>query len=173
MDLDSGEYVPMNQTMGEARVSTKSDSINEVAAALCKAQAELKHPLKKNTAGSGSFSYTYADLPAVIDSIVAAFTKQGLSFTQFPSVDTKEKVVEVTTMLMHNSGQYLSSTIQMGLTDTKPQTIGSAITYARRYSLSAMAGIASETDDDGNSVGGIASKKVSSKGKVSFRGERN
>ncbi len=132
--------------------------INELAAALAKAQATMTHPIKKNTAGSGSFSYTYADLPAVIDVVKEAFSKHGLSFTQFPSVKVATKEVEVLTLVMHSSGQYLGSRLAMGITDIKPQTIGSAITYARRYALSAMAGIAAETDDDGNTAQGSAPK---------------
>lgn len=146
----------------------QSEQINELAAALAKAQAELKHPIKSNTAGAGSFKYTYADLPAVIDAVVAAFSKNGLSFMQFPSTDVPNKMIGLKTHVMHVSGQFMDSELSMMVTDLKPQTVGSAITYARRYALSAMAGIAAETDDDGNSVGGVASKKPSSK--VSFSG---
>ena len=133
---------------------SSSAELNEIAVALGKAQATLTHPAKKNKAGTGNFSYTYADLPAVIDVVKAAFTKSGLSFTQFPSVDVIERSVSVTTLIMHSSGQFLSSSLAMGLNDLKPQTIGSAITYARRYALSAMAGIAAEDDDDGNTAQG-------------------
>jgi hypothetical protein len=138
--------------------------VNEIAAALVKAQIAIEHPAKKCKAGSGNFSYTYADLPSVIDSVKGAFTKNGLSFTQFPSVDVVNKLVTVTTLIMHTSGQFLESSLSMGLVDTKPQTVGSAITYARRYALSAMAGIAAEDDDDGSSASG--------KTNVSFKGRK-
>ena len=138
----------------ETAVPSSSLQLNELASALAKAQAVLTHPAKKNKAGSGSFSYTYADLPAVIDVVKSVFTKQGLSFTQFPAVDVANRTVTVTTLIMHTSGQFLSSSLSMGLVDLKPQTIGSAITYARRYALSAMAGIAAEDDLDANDAQG-------------------
>lgn len=128
--------------------------IDKLAAALCKAQAVMKHPIKDNTAGGGSFSYSYADLPSVIDAIKAAFSKHGLSFMQLPAVDLATKIVTVKTIILHESGQMMESELQMGIADFKPQTIGSGITYARRYALSAMAGIAAETDDDGSSGSG-------------------
>lgn len=125
-----------------------TSNVNELATALAKAQGELEHPVKKKSAGAGSFKYTYADLASVIDAVKPVFNKHGLSFTQFPTVDIEKKTVSLITMLMHTSGQNLQSTLTMGLPDTKPQSIGSVITYARRYSLSAVAGIASEEDDD-------------------------
>lgn len=154
--------------LGEEQM-TESKQINELAAALAKAQADIKHPLKSNTAGSGNFKYTYADLPAVIDSVVAAFSKHGLSFMQFPSTDVANRMIGLKTMVMHSSGQFMESELSMMVTDLKPQTIGSAITYARRYALSAMSGIAAETDDDGNSVGGVAGKAP---GKTTFAGRK-
>jgi hypothetical protein len=148
------------KTIGEevretvSHLPTSSPNLNEIATALSKAQTILTHPVKKNKAGSGSFSYTYADLPAVIDVVKDAFTKNGLSFTQFPSVSVADRSVALTTLVMHTSGQFISSSLSMGLVDLKPQTVGSAITYARRYALSAMAGIAAETDDDGSTASG-------------------
>lgn len=135
-------------------IPLKSEQVNEIASALAKAQSELSHPLKSNTAGAGSFKYTYADLPSVIDVVKKSFSKNGLSFTQFPSVDVANRSLSLTTMVLHSSGQFLSSSLSMGLVDLKPQTVGSAITYARRYALSSMAGIAAETDDDGATAQG-------------------
>lgn len=136
------------------RQETTMPQLDELAKALAKAQAVIEHPLKKNKAGAGSFSYTYADLPAVIDSITKAFTPNGLSFVQMPKLDMAAKLVTVKTILLHISGQFLESELSMGVADTKPQTIGSAITYARRYALSAIAGIAAEVDDDGSQASG-------------------
>ena len=133
------------------RELTQSAEIDKLVTAMAKAAPKLNHPLKKNKAGSGSFSYTYADLPAVIDAIKDVYAEQGLVIIQLPSVDITIKVAGVKTIVAHSSGQFISSFVQLGLVDLKPQTIGSAITYARRYALSAMAGVASETDDDGAS----------------------
>jgi len=138
--------------------------INKIAEALAKAQAVMGHPIKKHTAGTGSFKYTYADLPAVIDAVKLPFSSNGLSFTQLPEVDMITKTVNLTTILMHVSGQYISSVLAMGFADLKPQTIGSSITYARRYALSAMAGISSEDDDDGSAGSGKVLPKFESKG---------
>lgn len=141
--------------MSEVTVAAAPTSnLNELAAALTKAQATLTHPSKTKKAGSGNFSYTYADLPAVIDVVKKSFSSNGLSFSQFPAVDVVNRTVTVTTLIMHTSGQFLSSALSLGLVDLKPQTVGSAITYARRYALSAMAGIASEEDLDAGDAQG-------------------
>jgi hypothetical protein len=140
-----------------------AEQLGELATALCKAQAEIAHPLKSNKVNAGPMKYTYADLPSVIDAIRTVFNKHGLSFTQMTgaTLDKDVKSVSVTTVLMHTSGQSLSSKLDFPVLDIKPHTIGSALTYARRYALSAMAGIAAEVDDDANIAQGTKSPSFS------------
>ena len=89
----------------------KSTEINELAAALAKAQAKLTHVRKDKTArirmkAGGEYSYTYADLGSTWDAGRAALTDNGLSVSQLPSFDSGWLMLD--TILMHASGQYIS-----------------------------------------------------------------
>lgn len=136
-----------------------SERINDLAAALAVAQGQMRNALKLNT--NPYFKSSYADLGTVIDTIREPLSKNGLSYIQ-PISRTSQGDLEVTTRLMHSSGQWIEESIYFSLdaeigryTDKKPaivQIAGSLITYARRYSLSAIVGIASEDDDDGEGV---------------------
>lgn len=125
----------------------KSDSIKELAAALNKAQAEMSGAKKKGN--NPFFKSKYADLNAVVDAVRIPFCDNGLSYSQFPIME--ENRVGVETILMHESGEWISSKLLLPCTKQDPQAAGSAITYARRYALQAIAGIPAE-DDDGNSA---------------------
>lgn len=134
-----------------------SESIKEFATALSKAQGEMEGA--KKDAANPFFKSKYADLASVIDVIRAPFAKNGLSYMQFPRVVQVEgKVsVEVETLVMHNSGEWISESLSMPVVKYDPQGIGSTITYAKRYGLQAAAGVPSE-DDDGNEASGNRSK---------------
>ena len=136
----------------------KSESIKELAAALNKAQAEMSGAKKKAT--NPFFKIKYSDMNAVVDAIRIPFCENGLSYSQFPLFN--DKCVGVETILMHESGEWVSSVLMLPMVKQDPQSAGSAITYARRYSLQSIAGIPSE-DDDGNQ----ATKGSSSNSKVS------
>lgn len=123
----------------------KSDTIAELAKALCKAQAEMMGATKD--AKNPFFKSNYADLSAVVKAVKEPFTNNGLSYSQFPI--TNELGAGVSTILMHSSGEFLQSDLVLPLSKKDAQGAGSAITYARRYALQALAGIPSE-DDDGN-----------------------
>lgn len=125
----------------------KSEAINELATALAKAQAEMTFAAKDAT--NPHFKSKYADLAAVWDAIRAPLTKHGISVTQFPSYD--DALVSVETILLHSSGQWISSVASAPAVKLDPQGVGSAITYLRRYSLAAVAGVAQD-DDDGNAA---------------------
>lgn len=127
---------------------THSDQINEIAAALSKAQAAIKGAIKDKT--NPHFKNDYADLSAVWDACRMPLTNHGLSVAQTAATGEDGRV-GVTTMLMHASGQWIADTLVMKPTKDDPQGVGSCITYARRYSLSAMVGVAPE-DDDGNAA---------------------
>lgn len=124
----------------------KSDSIANLAAALCLSQAEIENATK--TASNPFFKSKYADLAEVLSCIKPIITKHGLSFTQMPGINSD--IITVETMILHSSGEFISSTCGTPAPKLDPQGIGSAITYLRRYSLSAVFGLAQE-DDDGNS----------------------
>ena len=137
----------------------KSDKIEKLASALSKAQSEIKGAEKKST--NPFFNSGYADLHTVIESSFPHLTKYGLSVIQ--GNDGKPGEFYVTTMLLHESGQWIKSRLKMPVEKATAQAIGSTITYGRRYGLSAMVGIA-QYDDDGNSAGsgGITKKHTTS-----------
>ena len=120
-----------------------SESINELAAALCKAQGEMGGAVKDSS--NPFFKSSYADLTSVIKAIKQPFADNGLSYTQFPVND--ENGVGVSTRLMHVSGQWLEMEYTLPMVKKDPQAAGSCISYARRYSLQAMAGIPTAEDD--------------------------
>lgn len=125
----------------------KSDSISELAKAFSKTQQELKQPLKD--AANPFFKSTYVPLENVTESITETATKNGLAFSQEPSFD--DGMVTVTTLVMHSSGEWIEyAPLKMKPVKNDPQAFGSAITYAKRYALSAIFGITSDKDDDGN-----------------------
>ena len=125
----------------------KSDSIKNLAAALCKAQSVMEGAIKDKE--NPFFGKAYADLGAVVDAIKKPFADNGLSYSQFPVSEGDN--VGVDTILMHESGEYISMLYYLPMIKRDPQKAGSAITYARRYALQAIAGIPSE-DDDGNAA---------------------
>ena len=126
----------------------KSETITELSKAFAKMQMELEQPLKN--ANNPFFKSKYVPLENVVDSITRAASKHGLSFTQFPSSDENGNVT-VGTMVMHESGEWIEyDPICLKPVKNDPQAIGSAITYAKRYALSAIFGITSDNDDDGN-----------------------
>ena len=105
------------------------------------------------------FKSSYADLAEVINISKPTLAKFGLSIIQMPYAMNGHVGVE--TMIIHKTGEYISSRLNMPLGAKKDaQAVGSAITYARRYSLAAMAGIAQE-DDDGNNASGKKPSTVS------------
>lgn len=128
----------------------QSESISKLAQALVNAQGELRHA--KENAVNPHFKNNYADLSSVIDAIRPAFTKFGLAFVQFETFEAPN-IVSVETVLMHQSGEFISEKSGCLAPKSDPQGIGSAITYLRRYSLAALAGI-TQADDDGNEQSG-------------------
>ena len=123
----------------------KSESIKELATALAKAQAEIKGAVKD--AHNPHFDYNYANLNSVWEAVRGSLTKNGLSIVQVPT--ETEKGLTLVTTLFHNSGEWISGEMAIKPTVANPQGIGSALSYARRYSLAAMVGVA-QADDDGN-----------------------
>jgi len=120
----------------------KSESINKIAPALLSAQREIGAAIKGST--NPFFKKKYADLGSVMESCKDALNKNGITVLQPVGIDTVE------TILLHESGEWISETMNItAKSDNNPQDQGSAITYARRYSLQSMVFIPAE-DDDGN-----------------------
>ena len=142
------ETIPMEDTdLQNSQEVWKSDKVDKLAAALAKAQSEMKGAEKKSI--NPFFNSGYADLHTVIESSFPHLTKYGLSVIQ--GNDSNPGEFFVTTMLLHESGQWIKSKLKMPIEKVTAQSIGSTITYGRRYGLSAITGIA-QYDDDGNSV---------------------
>ncbi len=139
-----------------------SPEIDKIAGALCKAQGMMKHPKKNKTAvvpllKGGNYSYDYADLADVLDALREPFATNGIAIVQVPYIDRltfDSTCVGVVTLLMHESGQWIMGQLAMPVADAKPQSIGSVITYLRRYMAGPMGGIASDVDDDGSAAEG-------------------
>ena len=124
-----------------------SEHLAELAGALCKAQAMIRGALKDST--NPHFKSRYADLASCWDACREALAANGLSVVQLP--EGSGNVVEMTTRLMHSSGQWIECTGTFTPSKADPQGMGSCITYARRYQLCAVVGISPE-DDDGNAA---------------------
>ena len=128
---------------------TTSENVNEIAAALAKAQGAMDNANKDRS--NPAFKSKYADLAAVREATSGPLSANGIAVLQGAS--TTADGVSVETRLIHVSGQWIACTIAAAPKDYTPQSIGSAITYLRRYGLMSMAGIAPE-DDDGNAANG-------------------
>jgi hypothetical protein len=127
----------------------KSEQINELATALALAQS--KFPTVTKDANNPFFRSKYADLAALIEAIQPHMGSNGLSVVQLASTDVEQKLVVITTMLMHKSGQWISEEFKMPTPDWKAQGLGSATTYCRRYSLQSMLNLGA-ADDDGEAA---------------------
>lgn len=128
----------------------KSENIGQLAAALAKAQGQMKFAAKD--ANNPFFKSKYADLASVIEAIKVPLSANGIAFVQ--ATDFEDSAVIVETILLHESGEWISGRLRMQPTKNDPQGVGSAVTYAKRYGLQALAGVPSD-DDDGNAATGL------------------
>lgn len=124
-----------------------SESIKEIATALVKAQKDIKAAVKD--AANPFFKSRYADLASIIEAVRTPLNAAGITFLQ--PVSEAEHGVKVETMLVHESGEWMSESLVMPVAKEDAQGVGSAITYARRYGLQSMCGVPTE-DDDGNAA---------------------
>ena len=135
----------------------KSESVAGLAAALAKAQGQMKGAIKDSA--NPFFKSKYADLASVVEAIRVAFSANGLSYIQTVEPSEKDEV-RVETTLLHASGEWIScGVLSLPVSKVDAQGYGSALTYARRYSLSAAVGVAPE-DDDGNAASAAKPKKT-------------
>lgn len=126
----------------------QSESVDALAIALASAQGEM--PTVAKDKANTFFKSKYADLASVIQTVAPIITKHGLSVTQFPDFDGTHDLL--TTRLIHASGQWIEASMRLMPVKQDPQSQGSALTYARRYSYCAALGIVADEDDDGEAA---------------------
>jgi hypothetical protein len=133
-----------------------SENVAAIATALAKAQTELSNPEKAmigtvyNTRSDSQQSFRYASLSSGLDIIRKVLGGQQIAVTQTTDIDRANGTVNLTTLLLHTSGEWISSdwpVCQLSETSA-PRRMGAALTYARRYALFTMVGIAGEDDLD-------------------------
>src|SRR5271155_978652 len=120
-----------------------SEQINELMAALAKAQSKIRSATKDKA--NPFFKSKYADLASIYEACREQLSENGLATTQCMSPSPQG--INIITVLGHSSGQWIKSEMPLIFAKSDPQTIGSTITYFRRYSLAAIVGVAPEDDD--------------------------
>jgi hypothetical protein len=142
-----------------------SETIGAIAAALAKAQGELTNPEKSLSAtlpepdgrsgiGAGPRTFRYAPLSSGLEIVRKTLSKQEIAAVQTTTIDQATGLVRLTTMLAHSSGEWLSSEwpVCPVMETTAPHRMGAALTYARRYALFTLVGIAGEDDTDAEQI---------------------
>ena len=132
----------------------QSESIGHLALALAKAQGEMGAAAKD--ANNPHFKSRYADLASIMDACRAPLAKHGLAVSQLPCREN-DGSVGLTTILLHESGEFLGSSLTARPAQENPQVVGSLLTYLRRYALAAIVGVVSD-DDDGEAAAAPARK---------------
>lgn len=138
-----------------------SESNKEIASAMVKAWGELENPkhnstVKVSTKNGGSYTFDYTDLNGIFDEARRVFKEQGISIIQnsYTELVGNTNMVCIETMFLHTSGEWCKSLPLKFPSANGMQDFGGQITYMKRYSLSAMLGIATEKDDDANGASG-------------------
>jgi hypothetical protein len=138
-------------------VQRSSESFAALAAALAKAQAHLVNPEKSLTAiiaggrpGEAARSFRYAPLSSGLEIVRKTLSEHELAVIQTTAVDQSSRMLTLTTMLAHSSGEWIASywPVCSVAEIANPHRIGAALTYARRYALFTLVGIAGEDDLD-------------------------
>lgn len=146
----------MNQAPAPTRQTDQSEAVGQLAAALAQAQGQFTNPDRNKTAKvrgkdkNGNpieYSYSYADLADILNVIRGPLSGAGLSYSQ--DVRYANGEAQVATTLRHESGEWVRTVLKYPSAAGRIQDLGSIFTYLRRYSLSALIGIAPEDDDDG------------------------
>lgn len=127
----------------------RSDTITKIAPALLKAQKNIGAATKGSS--NPFFKSKYADLGSVMEACKDALNEAGISVLQPPVVTTGDRHA-VETILLHESGEFFATTMMLELPKPNMQELGSAISYARRYSLQSMVFIPAEDDDGEKSM---------------------
>jgi hypothetical protein len=128
--------------------TTNEERPRTIAHALAAAQAELTDPAKDSV--NPHFKSRYADLATVLKTVRPVLAKHGIAVTQTTRVEDDGRVLLVTRL--HWADEEIVGYYPVSPTKNDPQGLGSAMTYARRYTLQAMVGVAADEDDDGNAA---------------------
>lgn len=136
----------------------QTEEIKDLSAALVKVQAGLSHAKKKEN--NPFFKSKYAGLPDVIDASRKLLTDNGLAVTQVTNYDFVDMRPVLITQLTHSSGQWIRGYYPIVSVKQDPQSIGSAMTYARRYTYMAIIGLAAEDEDDDGNEASSPTKKL-------------
>lgn len=138
-----------------------SESITEISKALVASWGTLENPKHNKkvevlTKKGGKYTFEYTDLGGIIDGVKPHFKENGISIMQFAGTEQLENRlwVNVTTRLIHSSGEWMQSSPLTMMASHSIQDMGGQITYLKRYSLSAMLGISTEEDDDASGTMG-------------------
>ena len=149
-------------------VARESAETGQIAFALVSALSKLRNPprnrsVEVSTRGGGKYSFRYATLDKILDMARPVLSAEGLVLFQPITTNDKGGLVLVT-KLLHRSGEWMETTIPLPAPGADPQSLGSAITYLRRYAVTSLLGIASDEDDDGNRAAGNHMKDTTSRG---------
>lgn len=138
-----------------------SEKNTEISTALAKAWSQIETPkhnvtVKVNTKAGGSYSFDYTDLNGIFDAVREVYKEHGIAIIQnsYTEVTQGGLLACVETMFLHSSGEWVKSLPLKFPAATGMQDFGGQITYMKRYSISAMLGIATEKDDDANGASG-------------------
>jgi hypothetical protein len=143
---------------------TQSETINELASALSKAQGEMQAAIKDKV--NTFLKSNYADLGSVWDAARPVLSKYGLCVMQTTEIASDGSKIIMVTTLAHTSGQWMKSFLPLNPAKNDSQGIGAAITYLRRYSLSAIVGVVCDEDDDGETAVGRGKYPPAQNGKA-------
>ncbi len=145
-------------------IARESSETGQIAAALVSALSKLRNPprnrsVEVSTRGGGKYAFRYATLDKILDMARPVLAAEGLVLFQPISTNEKGGLVLVT-RLLHRSGEWMETSIPLPAPGGDPQSFGSAVTYLRRYAVTALLGIASDEDDDANRAAGNHIKDV-------------
>lgn len=135
--------------IGEMDVN-KSETIGKLAEALSKAQGQIKGAVADSA--NPFFKSKYADLQSVVDALKEPYASNGIAYVQTTRLSDRQSII-VETILMHSSGEWISGELEVPAIKNDPQAFGSAMSYGRRYSLQAIAGIPTVDDDAEEAMG--------------------
>lgn len=133
----------------------KSESIKELATALAKAQGELHNP--KFDAQNPHFKSKFASLAAVREAVIPVLAKHGLSLSQWPLAEGS--FAGCRSVLAHSSGEWMEEAFLIPVDKGNAHGYASAVTYAKRLSMQAIAAVVGDEDDDGNGAVGNGTNK--------------
>lgn len=141
-------------------MKSHSNELNELFKAMAQFRANFNQPIKDKT--NPFFKSKYVPLENITEAIDKAIEGTGLTYTQYATSENQD--VSVSTMIMHESGQYIEfEPLTLPAVKLDPQALGSAVTYARRYALASVFGVTSEVDDDANACSGDNAPKKAPK----------